>query len=250
MIEKSPLQRILPEQKSFILTFPFLERFDFLNCGMILKTPGDPTKVLLRILNQDPHGSQQNIKLAIPKQNHSSKTLPILDEGDLEFLKKESFDGLLTELGNVFLCAQVADCIPLFAMASEKKMIGLLHVGWRGFVSGIVNDFLSKTEKLYQVPPQDLTMLLGPYIKGCCYEISSGVAALFDRKALFFEKNNIRLDLGEALFRNLKRSGVKKENIFLTPDCTFCHPEHYISFRRERNKSKRMLAFIGISQRS
>jgi len=241
---KTLLQKILPYQNSFILTFPFLERYDFITCGMILKTKSDLPKTLLRLIGQkDP-------KLAIPEQRHTKKILPILNEDDLNLLEKESFDGVFTKLKNIFLCVQVADCIPLFVIAFEKRMVGLLHVGWRGFVSGIVKEFLTKAERLFKIYPEDLIIVLGPYIKGCCYEVSCGVAALFDRDMLNFNQNKIRLDLGKALFKELKKAGVKKQRIFLSPDCTFCHPEHYFSFRREKDRSKKMLAFIGISEGS
>lgn len=151
MNQKLLLQKILPYQNSFILTFPFLERYDFITCGTILKTKSDSTKTLLKLIGQ------KNPKLAIPKQKHTKNILPILSKDDLNLLEKESFDGLLTKLKNVFLCVQVADCIPLFAFAFEKKMVGLMHVGWRGFVSGIVNEFLSKTEGLFKIYPEDFS---------------------------------------------------------------------------------------------
>ncbi len=250
MSQKNRLQKIFPYRDFSLLSFPFLEGRALINCGMILKNKGNSAKTLLKLLNENQKDASPNLKLAIPKQRHTKKILPIVNQDDLNLLRKEKFDGLLTELKNVFLCVQVADCIPLFVIAFKKRMVGLLHVGWRGLVSGIVNEFLILAERVFKTHPEDLTIILGPYIKGCCYEVSSGVAALFKRNFLIFEKNKIRLDLGKALVKELKRKGVKGQRIFLSPDCTFCHPEHYFSFRREKDESKRMLAFIGLSQRS
>jgi len=197
-------KEILSDKKTYLLSFPFLNRYGYLNCGMILKNKGDPQRTLLELLTKDQKQRSGYPKLVIPKQRHTRKVLPISSEDDLKLLEKSCFDGFLTKLKNVYLCIQVADCIPLFGIAPEKKMVGLLHVGWRGLVSGILTEFLSKVKKEFKVAPQDLMLIMGPHIRGCCYEVSCGVAALFDRDTLICDKKRIKVNLEKALLKKLR----------------------------------------------
>ena len=54
-------------------------------------------------------------------------------------------DGLITRDKNIFLSATMADCIPVYLYESEKKIIGVIHCGWRGIVSGIIGNAIKET---------------------------------------------------------------------------------------------------------
>ena len=41
-------------------------------------------------------------------------------------------DGLVTTEKNLFLCVNTADCVPLFFLEPENKIIGIAHAGWKG----------------------------------------------------------------------------------------------------------------------
>jgi copper oxidase (laccase) domain-containing protein len=94
--------------------------------------------------------------------------------------------------------------------------------------------------------PENLVFVFGPCIGKCCYEVSESLAILFPRDCLVLSRGKIRLDLVKANLKQLIRSGVKREKIFLSNLCTFCEPELFYSFRRDKDRKKRMTAFIGI----
>jgi copper oxidase (laccase) domain-containing protein len=57
----------------------------------------------------------------------------------------------------------------------------------------------------------------------------------------------IHLDLWEANRRQLLDAGLAAENIWVTGECTQCHPEKYFSHRGEQGFTGRMLSVIGIN---
>jgi len=232
-------------KKFSYLVFPLLEKYDFLISGFVNKNRkfnfSDLKRFLAKQLGKD-------FKLAIPRQNHSNKILAIRKKGDLKLLKKDSFDGVLTNLKNIFLCVQVADCVPLFMVDHKRKVAGIIHCGWRGALLNIAQESIAQMVKFFKSNPQDITLVLGPFIQSCCYKISSSVAILFSRDCLKKDKDGIKLDLGKVLVKQFIESGVKRRNISISKECTFCNQDKYYSYRREKDKSKRMIGFIGIKK--
>src|SRR3989339_1334353 len=50
----------------------------------------------------------------------------------------DGVDGMITTLPNICLCVVSADCLPIVFFESEKRIISILHSGWRGLSSGII----------------------------------------------------------------------------------------------------------------
>ena len=56
----------------------------------------------------------------------------------------EGTDGIYTKSRDFALGVKTADCIPLALSAEDGSQIALLHVGWKGLCSGIIEKFLTK----------------------------------------------------------------------------------------------------------
>jgi hypothetical protein len=130
----------------------------------------------------------------------------------------------------------------------KRKVAGIIHCGWRGALLNIAQESIAQMVKFFKSNPQDITLVLGPFIQSCCYKISSSVAILFSRDCLKKDKDGIKLDLGKVLVKQFIESGVKRRNISISKECTFCNQDKYYSYRREKDKSKRMIGFIGIKK--
>ncbi|MEO8227857.1 MAG: laccase domain-containing protein, partial [Gemmatimonadota bacterium] len=50
----------------------------------------------------------------------------------------DGVDGHATALAGVLLTVTIADCIPVYLIAPERRAIALLHSGWRGTAAGIL----------------------------------------------------------------------------------------------------------------
>ena len=80
--------------------------------------------------------------LAIPEQVHSTV---------VEFVRLPGIypaaDGLVTTNSNILLTLKVADCVPVFLYEPLKRIIGLVHSGWRGTVENIVSNAIKLMQK-------------------------------------------------------------------------------------------------------
>ena len=48
-------------------------------------------------------------------------------------------DGHVTDSSGVLLSVTTADCVPIFLVDADRRAIAVLHAGWRGIASGILD---------------------------------------------------------------------------------------------------------------
>jgi len=164
-----------------------------------------------------------NSRIHSLKQVHGERIIEV-KKGSL--FKKEG-DGFFTSDKGVVLEVKTADCFPVFI--SDKNLIMLLHVGWRGAKKGIVEKGIKIFQERGNI--KDARVFLGPGIKKCCYEIKEDVAKFFEE---FIEKRDkkIYLDLEKFIIDKFLNAGLKKENIFSFPHCTSCRNDLFYSHRK------------------
>jgi copper oxidase (laccase) domain-containing protein len=123
----------------------------------------------------------------------------------------------------------------------------------------------------------NLHAVLGPGIRGCCYEVQSELRYTFEGQFSYAqelfregqESDEIRrkypllfltarapghsqlprklfLDLAQANRRQLLEAGVPAQNVCDVALCTFCRSDLFFSHRRERGATGRMMAAVGI----
>ncbi len=179
--------------------------------------------------------------LAYPEQIHSKIVENCIRPG----LHKQ-VDGLISNEHQCVLSIKVADCIPIFLVEKQTGIIGLIHAGWRGIVQGIAQAGIEMIIK-QGGDPASLFVLMGPSIRKCCFEVSQDVASKFPQKFVITNSNgNITVDLHKALEAQLISKGVNPVNIIDTQKCTCCSHEMF-SYRRQGERSGRMIAIIGRS---
>lgn len=187
--------------------------------------------------------SIQQSSLAIPQQRHTDTVLTIHKPGVYP-----NCDGLITSVPQVYLTVVVADCVPVLVYDSQKKVVSSIHAGWRGVSCGIVRKAIGIMRNEFQSTPESLWCFLGPCAGVCCYEVGIDVASHFKENVLSTRNRKLYLNLKEAVRQQLLSEGVIGENIEIHPDCTICKPEVYYSYRREKEKAGRMIAFIGMKE--
>ena len=228
------------------LSFPILDAYDFILHGFIIKNPNHP-----------PDGKTKEIKsffqtiaptkrmLISPRQMHQDECVIINQRDKLK--RKYSGDALLTNRKDIFISVQVADCLPIFLVDDQRKVIGLIHAGWKGTLLGIVSRTMEKAKREFGCKPEDFTILFGPCIRSCCYQVSDDVAILFDRKCVKRSPDGgFTLDLICANRQQFLNFGVKGNRMFATRSCTFCDEKLFHSYRREKENAGRMIAFLGL----
>ncbi|OGC84376.1 MAG: hypothetical protein A2W07_08095 [candidate division Zixibacteria bacterium RBG_16_43_9] len=242
-------ENIIVEEKKELkyLKFSPLEKFGFIRHGFILGEK-DGTGInssdipeLISIASGIP---EEKFRVVIPKQVHQVQVLSFKEKMQEKIIQMEG-DALLTDQDNLFLIIQVADCLPVFLADPVTEIVGLAHIGWRGALSGIAEEVIQKSKINFKSKPADLNLVLGPSIGKCCYKISGSLAVLFDEKYVDKRGTKNYLDLGHFVKDEFLKAGVKEENIFVSGECTFCGDQRYQSYRKDKEKAGRMIAFIG-----
>ena len=92
----------------------------------------------------------------------------------------ENCDGTFTNEGKKICSIQVADCMPIFFAHLTEKVYGIVHVGWRGLVNGILDnsaDLLVRED--YKL--SDFEIFIGPPIQNCCFEVGDDIINKFEQ---------------------------------------------------------------------
>ncbi len=150
----------------------------------------------------------------------------------------EKTDGLITKEKNVFLSITTADCLPIFVFSPKEKIIALVHAGWRSLACNILKNTIEKTGN-------NVLVGIGPGISQCHFEVKKDVLNCF-KPYLKQTLEGSFLDLKKVAKLQLEDLGVKRENIEISFECTFCLKDKYFSHRRQGLKNlKTMIAVFG-----
>ena len=71
-----------------------------------------------------------------------------------------------------------ADCLPVFVSNKNGTMVGIAHAGWRGLVSGVIENLI----RSFNFKGEDLFVHLGPAISKKSFEVGEEVMRLYLNK--------------------------------------------------------------------
>lgn len=166
-------------------------------------------------------------------QCQSSKIIEVTENN----LKETLFaDACFTKLPYISLNIVTADCVPILFYDSKKKIIWVIHAGWRGSSEKILEKTLYEVQKIYKSDIKDIFLYIWPSICGKCYEVGWEVAEIFPNHTNLWNEKYF-LDLKTENLEQALKNWVLKENIEISNDCTFELPEKYFSYRREKLKA-------------
>jgi polyphenol oxidase len=181
-------------------------------------------------------------ELAIPGQVHSAQVQLVHEPG-----LYKACDALVTRTPRVFLCVTVADCLPILMFDPEHLAVAGVHAGWRGTAAEIVRSAVQTMQDHFRTDPRQLVVFIGPGAGSCCYEIGDEVADRIDAQFVVHRGSSSFADLKAANSAQLQSSGVLASNIEVHPSCTISEADRFHSYRRDRDRSGRMMAVVGLS---
>jgi len=154
-------------------------------------------------------------------------------------------DALISAEPGVMVGIRTADCVPILLADERTRAVAAAHAGWRGTAHNIAASVVNEMRKRYGSRVEDLHAAIGPSIGACCYEVGADVARQFGTWCpdLDTAAGPVHLDLPAINKIQLGEIGVP--DVWIAGECTFCLPERYFSFRREKEQAGRMLSFIG-----
>ncbi len=150
-------------------------------------------------------------------------------------------DGHVTSRPGVLLAVTIADCVPVYLVDPEARVVALLHAGWRGIAAGIMVEGVGALRSRFGSQPADLHMHLGPAICGACYEVGPEV---FVALGLPAPAGPTPVDVRAALVSRARAAGVAEGQITVSQECTLCGTAGLFSHRGGR--SERQAALLGI----
>lgn len=247
------LKKINETKDILWLSFPTLEKFDFLQQGLILKNKAenlfsDRTKLKKDLANSLKTISGIKGVNFYANQVHKNRCAMIDSQASVQHWDyDDDYDAFITNQQNVCLTVRVADCLPIYLVEPEARVIGLIHAGWRSTLLKICENTLEQLQDNFAVEISNLRAVIGPGLGPDCFEISEELAILFPPESVLSENNSRpKLDLAHVNLKQLLKSGLKPENITILSECTHCNPLLYHSFRRSADKNQRMVAFMGL----
>lgn len=187
-------------------------------------------------------GSDED-RTAFAAQCHSG-TVAVVERPGLH----PSCDALVTFQRGLALAVSVADCVPILLADERGTTIAAVHAGWRGSKQRIVANAIGRLRRERNVAARSLRAWIGPAAGPCCYEVGEEVAALFAGETVVRRGGRTTLDLAFENRRQLTLAGIPEEAIEVDGHCTICGSEQFHSYRRDGDRSGRMLAAIIISE--
>ena len=162
-------------------------------------------------------------------------------------------DAILTPTPRVAIGVFTADCLPLLLFEPEKRIVAVVHAGWRGTAQEVVRKIIEKMIDGFDCCREKIKAALGPCIGPCCYEVDEPVEQTFRRNGLpwdFFSSprgpGKWLLGLQKANSFILEKAGVNKKNINLIKYCTACRTDLFFSYRKEKGTRGRQVNFIAL----
>ncbi len=151
-------------------------------------------------------------------------------------------DALITSIPKLPVSIRTADCLPILLADPRHRAVAAIHAGWRGSAARICVETLARMKEAFGTATADVFAAIGPGIGACCYEVGEEVARQLGRDTAG------KIDLANANRTQLIEAGVPDAQIDLLDLCTFCNPELFHSFRRDKERAGRMVSYIAIER--
>ena len=154
---------------------------------------------------------------------------------------RDPCDGHVTGEAGVLLAVTVADCVPVLMVHPGRRVVAVVHAGWRGVAAGVLEGSLELMAREQGAPAGEVRVHLGPAICGRCYEVGPEV---FEALGLGSPPSPAHLDLRRALVDRARTAGVDGRHISVSERCTRCERDVFYSHRG--GDAGRQVAYIGV----
>ena len=162
----------------------------------------------------------------------------------------EGYDAMITINKNSFMSVTVADCVPILIYDAKNQAVAAVHAGWKGTVADITAKTIQMMQAEFNTNPTDCYAYVGTSIDEPSYEVGEKVAELFGFEFKTLVRNGRKIkffvDLKKANAAQLMKCGVPENQIEISSFSTVLDNFDYFSHRKEKGKTGRMMALIGV----
>ena len=173
--------------------------------------------------------------LILMNQTHSNKVM-LIDKNSQKY-EKFHCDSIITNLKGVALGVLTADCVPIILYDEINHVIGCVHSGWKGTISGIIEKTMDKFREINS--NIKITASIGPCIGKENYEVGKEFFNNFLKESQanekYFEKSSevkFLFNIRDYINNKLKDCGVSEvDNV---DGDTFKDSNNFFSYRRSK----------------
>ena len=170
--------------------------------------------------------------LATTYQVHGTKVQVVENAGSPD--NRTEADAMVCKTPGIALGILTADCAPVLFADSRAGVIGAAHAGWRGAISGVLDETVAAMKRL-GARTEDIVAGVGPCIAQSSYEVGPEFRERFvaadGANAKFFDRasGRDRFDLEGYVVDRLERLGVNVEGAGAD---TCADRDRFFSYRR------------------
>jgi YfiH family protein len=177
--------------------------------------------------------SQPLERLATVHQVHSPDVVTV--DSSYDGTRPEA-DALVTATPAIVLGVLAADCGPILFADPENRVIGAAHAGWKGALTGVLENTVAAMERL-GAKRRTIIACLGPSISQTSYEVGPEFVERFVTQDSSYERyfipskksGHAMFDLPALTIDRLLKAGVRAESLGI---CTYPDSERFFSYRR------------------
>ncbi|ADZ69622.1 peptidoglycan editing factor PgeF [Polymorphum gilvum] len=174
-------------------------------------------------------------RLVSPYQVHSADVIAV-DTPWREDQDRKA-DALVTNSPGLALGISTADCGPVLFADVGARVIGAAHAGWRGALTGVLENTLDAMERL-GARRSRIVAVVGPTISAAAYEVGPEFHERFTARdpdySGFFSPStradHFMFDLPAFILMRLRAAGVGRATSLDL--CTYANEERFFSYRR------------------
>lgn len=169
----------------------------------------------------------------------------------------EDWDEVVRSVGDITLSrtagvgcgVRTADCVPVLVADRRSGGVAAIHSGWRGTADRVVVAGVRALRELIG-GDGELIAAIGPHIEACCFEVGEDVArelagaSSVGEGAVIRDRAKPHVDLRKIVRAQLEEAGLAPGSMDDVRGCTVCDGSRFHSFRRDRDRSGRLLSAI------
>ncbi|MCH2109977.1 MAG: peptidoglycan editing factor PgeF [Polyangiaceae bacterium] len=180
------------------------------------------------------------------RQVHGTAAKVVTADDQFETSVREEGDIVITNSAQVAAGIRTADCVPILVACRKTGWVSAIHSGWKGCE---INAAAQGVTALRRQGAEDIIAAIGPHLSQDSFEVSRDVA---ERLIHSSPEKDIARWVGEKAYIDLRKmveaqlieAGLAAESIDHVEGCTFIEEDKYFSFRRDGEKSGRLLSAI------
>lgn len=146
-------------------------------------------------------------------------------------------DFLITNQVAIGLVVLTADCLPIVLYDSVKRIVGIVHAGWKGSCTGVVRNAVLAMQQQFACVGSSIKVYFGAHARECCYEVQQDFLQHIElaEKSPFIitKKNRFYFNNAAYVTNQLEECGIAVSQIDNTAACTICDVSYY-SWRRDK----------------